>query len=620
MKLLCTLCGTLLLPLFLTAQQSVTAVSKAAEIRTGPADSRMRTVRSGDRDADDVIWCDDFANPELWIAEGPSDDYDTYGWSIADTTASWFDEIERDMATSGNFARFQNGDPDDFIEDGPFTLTFIDAIDLSDVPAPHLEIEQYGAKFFTVQAIEVSVDDGDSWSRVMDNNDIYPLTEHSGLLYPRPEYKRTNLSSAIADNPSNVMIRFYWAGGENMDGNNYIDYGWYIDNVRIVEGYEFDAEIQSAHLRMGVGGFFENGLDYFNISKCQVSPLTLSANIINQGYSSISNCHLITEIEQDGIVYSGSSDNINLDPIMPDSLTDSTMYTPPLSAETYNVKWYLESDETDSYNVNDTIRASFKKTLEIYGRDNEIQTRTFTNVSGNVGQQVAVGNVMEIFGNAEIYEIEVSIPDLETNIGNIIFGNIMKYSVETEEWEYVEETVEYTIREVDLGRNLRMEMRDEVGLIEGDVILLLLNHFGGDYGVSFGMAQPVNEGTVLGYTNDGLFVLESPSAIMVRLVLDETACEPLGVEEIAASFNIGQNIPNPFNANTRINYSLLETGNVSIEFVDVTGKLVQSIDKGVQNPGDYTVVVDGSNFAEGVYFYTFTVGNEKITKRMVVTK
>jgi flagellar hook assembly protein FlgD len=65
---------------------------------------------------------------------------------------------------------------------------------------------------------------------------------------------------------------------------------------------------------------------------------------------------------------------------------------------------------------------------------------------------------------------------------------------------------------------------------------------------------------------------------------------------------------------------LNEASNVSVEFVDVSGKVVRTINNGTQTAGTYTLDVNGNDFAEGVYFYTFTVGAEKITKRMIITK
>jgi hypothetical protein len=54
--------------------------------------------------------------------------------------------------------------------------------------------------------------------------------------------------------------------------------------------------------------------------------------------------------------------------------------------------------------------------------------------------------------------------------------------------------------------------------------------------------------------------------------------------------------------------------------MDITGKVVKTINNGTQSAGKYTLNLNGADYAEGVYFYTFTVGNEKVTKRMVVTK
>ena len=76
----------------------------------------------------------------------------------------------------------------------------------------------------------------------------------------------------------------------------------------------------------------------------------------------------------------------------------------------------------------------------------------------------------------------------------------------------------------------------------------------------------------------------------------------------------------PFADNTIINYELNEAAAVTIEFMDVTGKVVKTINNGTQQAGAYTVAVDGNDFAEGVYFYTFTIGTQKVTKRMVIAK
>jgi flagellar hook assembly protein FlgD len=95
----------------------------------------------------------------------------------------------------------------------------------------------------------------------------------------------------------------------------------------------------------------------------------------------------------------------------------------------------------------------------------------------------------------------------------------------------------------------------------------------------------------------------------------------VGVEEVEIqNLTVGQNQPNPFGDNAFINYELNESANVMIEFTDLSGKVVKTINNGQQQAGTHTLYIDGNDFAEGVYYYTFTVGAEKITKRMVIAK
>ncbi|MBK9190379.1 MAG: T9SS type A sorting domain-containing protein [Crocinitomicaceae bacterium] len=82
---------------------------------------------------------------------------------------------------------------------------------------------------------------------------------------------------------------------------------------------------------------------------------------------------------------------------------------------------------------------------------------------------------------------------------------------------------------------------------------------------------------------------------------------------------VGQNIPNPFGANSTIYYSLTEAAYVTVTFTDVTGKVVKTMTPGNMTAGSHSLNVDGSDMAEGVYFYTFTIGDNKVTKQMVVS-
>ncbi len=85
------------------------------------------------------------------------------------------------------------------------------------------------------------------------------------------------------------------------------------------------------------------------------------------------------------------------------------------------------------------------------------------------------------------------------------------------------------------------------------------------------------------------------------------------------------NYPNPFNPFTNINYSIKETGNVTLEIYNLRGQLVKTLVNEIKETGNYTVIwngTDNSNKAvsSGVYFYKMKVGNFVSTKKMILIK
>ncbi len=91
-------------------------------------------------------------------------------------------------------------------------------------------------------------------------------------------------------------------------------------------------------------------------------------------------------------------------------------------------------------------------------------------------------------------------------------------------------------------------------------------------------------------------------------------------EEFVNGIRLGQNYPNPANANFNIIYELEKGGPVTIEIMDVTGKTIASFNEGVQYAGQHLIRLDGTTFDAGIYFYTLTVGDQKLTKKMTVAK
>lgn len=106
-----------------------------------------------------------------------------------------------------------------------------------------------------------------------------------------------------------------------------------------------------------------------------------------------------------------------------------------------------------------------------------------------------------------------------------------------------------------------------------------------------------------------------------RCILFESG--PVTVPALAA--RLLQNYPNPFNPCTAIRYELPADAHVSLRVYSVTGRLVRTLADGRQTRGRKSVDWDGCDtegraVASGVYWYTLTVGKQRMTRMMTLLR
>ncbi len=82
--------------------------------------------------------------------------------------------------------------------------------------------------------------------------------------------------------------------------------------------------------------------------------------------------------------------------------------------------------------------------------------------------------------------------------------------------------------------------------------------------------------------------------------------------------SVSQNYPNPFKAETFVTVGLNSASNLTLEIYSLTGQLVLSKDYGQMISGTHTLSIRSSEMNPGVYFYTVTAGENKVTRKMVV--
>ncbi len=95
---------------------------------------------------------------------------------------------------------------------------------------------------------------------------------------------------------------------------------------------------------------------------------------------------------------------------------------------------------------------------------------------------------------------------------------------------------------------------------------------------------------------------------------------PSIVGNLPKSYSMEQNYPNPFNPSTEIEFSLPESGRISLNVYNVIGQKVSTLINGVMEAGTHKVMFNGNNLPSGIYFYRLQTDKTNIVKKMIMTK
>ena len=91
-------------------------------------------------------------------------------------------------------------------------------------------------------------------------------------------------------------------------------------------------------------------------------------------------------------------------------------------------------------------------------------------------------------------------------------------------------------------------------------------------------------------------------------------------EDKASVFALEQNYPNPFNPSTVINYSVANSGKVSLSVYNLLGQKVAQLVNEVKPAGSYNVTWNATASASGMYYYRLEAGDQALTRKMMLIK
>ena len=598
---------------------------KTTNFRTGaPA-----AVQGGERA---VFYTDDFSDCNEWtignaFADGLTQFYDNLnfecGAGLAPAGGAPIPALASTTADNGFMMVDSDGEANQVeIENCYFQMG--DPVDCSEHPFVSISFEtQYrmwdggssdGNEFCWV---EVSTD-GTTWPDQSTTDAAagrYELFPEMGTQDPveNPTVITFDITD-IAGGAETVWLRFRWRGTYG--------YAWMVDDLAFfdtpandmrVDGYVSYTDVATSTQATGLGYY-----EYGAIPTSQITEFIFAGRARNIGSNPQTNT--VMEVAINGDVVGTSDAGFTLEYGSFDTLRIEG-YTPDATLGMYDITYTFMSDSLDEDMSNNTATQSYEITDGSYGRDDATFSGVFP-ADGTVDYTAATPFLF--FADATIYGVEVAIMD-NSDAGTDLICHLLDFA----NLEIQESTEELVLLNPNTNGNdgtdgdinwYYFPFEDPIDVLAGEGWVAAFEHYGGN-DVQIGESKNAPDQTAFVYgpfganaAYDWYFTNEVP---MVRLRLDPNG--EVAVNEVeGTNFSLGQNMPNPANGITRINYELNNADAVAFEVRDITGKLVQSMNLGTQAAGKNTIELNVEQFQAGIYTYTLTVGGERLTNRMIV--
>ena len=441
---------------------------------------------------------------------------------------------------------------------------------------------------------------------------VFPDSE-TGFESDNPSLLEFDITEA-AGGQSTVWIRFRWVGTWG--------YSWEIDDLEVYDTPENDTRIDNY---LSYSNYFQTGLyEYGAWAQSQIpADLQAGAKVYNVGYADQTN--VMIDLDVNGAAFASNT----LDTLGYASNDTLVVSYQPDGLGTQTLNYLLSADAEDENPANNSATQSFDVTDLQYGRDNGVVTAPFP---GDGTDDYIAMPLYDIINDVTIYGIDVAILDGSED-GTPIRGFLVDMFDDLALTEqYGGELI--SSAEVDMASGYTnsgdgdivwytLALEEPYQAAAGDWIGAAFEHYGGA-NVQIGEAQYTYDQTAFVYgpfgsgnAYDWYYSNEVP---MVRLNLDPAATTTVNVEEVASmqGFELFPAFPNPANDNTRFQFRLDQTSDVTFELRDVTGKLVELRDMGTQPAGYNSFVLETSALGAGSYTAILTVNGARTTQKLMV--
>lgn len=590
-----------------------------------------KEVSSTEKVPGDILWSNNFSTPTNWtISNVLGSTAANFGWQLGtapNQITTWaFPTNTGTFTGGGGYAGCENGDPTLGVPthdvDAEWILTYDSIFDFSATNNLLFQFQQYGARFTDKQAVEVSTDGGTTWIEVGSNDDITALTSTGGAAYTNPTNRSYNVSQALGGLPAtNLKFRFrvYWPASV-FSGNKGIMYGWFVDNVKFVEGSPNDLKMFDA--------FHLTGDLFWQYSKIPTAQAAIANNVFTSTISNLgSNSQ---DVELDVTNGSGLNQNglLTIAGFASDTIDITTGYTLPTALGNVTYSFAATSTNNTLTNTTDDVKtAKIQVTQGVYATDNFTNAASMTgaftgwlNQTGDPG----IGNLFEIFEDATAYSIQIGIGNIASAdqaefLNKDYKGVIYERNAADDGWDLLAETDYSILTATDFGKlkSVYFAPGTEPELLAGKFYMVLAESFNGsEIPVAFSGFQPA--GQTFGKDGTDFIGLASDDAtpsIVDAPVVRLSFIDDLGVNESTVSEL--STYPNPTTGNVSVKFNLNSAVNANVSVRDLTGRTVYTSTANDLTAGAQEMNINLEAFDAGSYIIEIQAGASKITKQIV---
>jgi hypothetical protein len=455
-----------------------------------------------------------------------------------------------------------------------------------------------------------------------------------------PALFQANISD-VAAGMSNVKMRLHWK-------NTYLYY-WAFDDFKLSEAYNNDMKMNYVKMEWDDGNPITAMAWIHNIPKSQLDGTggfyNFQSSALNFGEYDQEAVYLDIDIAKNGTsVFHKMSNPVDVPVLSVDTADIADKYSPADYGH-YKINWDFKAKAADDFPANNKREVLFNVTDSIYSRSGEVNTlgwsMTKESYTTTATEEIGhfVGSIFPIFNDCEVSSISTFITggkaDQYLNYRFTLF-----FAPPGEPIENAFELLTTDMRQLDsadfntwvtmpLGKDGESEF-----LKKGDVVYagIQQDNTNADYLLRRNKGLEIGTDNTVTLTESSTMALFGGTArtgvgdffgkrnVMVHLNLNDHGNRIDGVDLRSTGAALGQNYPNPFNRSTEIAYELAEGSDVTFTVMDLTGRKVMEINKGMMPAGKHSLTLETTNLDAGAYFYTIKAGSFVQTKQMVIVE